>query len=164
MAKKKKPLASAKYGVVEQKIKVRLRERIRPLVMATIRTYREYSKIQIQAWLNSGFNNAAINTMLERGLAGTSRQAMDALDAFQKQLTIVMSEQVDEIYRAENGWDDNTLLMWVGEDDERTCPDCLPRINSEEVKTLKEWESIGTPRSGWSVCGEHCRCDLVEPD
>ena len=40
-----------------------------------------------------------------------------------------------------------------------TCPDCLPRHN--EVRTYEQWQSVGIPRSGFSVCGHHCGCTLV---
>lgn len=39
------------------------------------------------------------------------------------------------------------------------CPDCEPRHG--EVKTYAEWEAEGLPRSGFSVCGDHCKCVLV---
>ena len=41
----------------------------------------------------------------------------------------------------------------------RICPDCEVRHN--QVQTLDVWESVGLPKSGFSVCNEHCRCVLV---
>lgn len=40
-----------------------------------------------------------------------------------------------------------------------TCPDCMDRHNS--VKTWGDWEEEGMPRTGQTVCGEHCNCMLV---
>lgn len=40
-----------------------------------------------------------------------------------------------------------------------TCDDCMPRHG--EVKSFEEWEAEGLPRSGWSVCKEHCQCVLI---
>ena len=40
-----------------------------------------------------------------------------------------------------------------------TCPDCLRREG--RTGTMNLFTSIGTPRSGWSVCRGHCRCRLV---
>lgn len=41
----------------------------------------------------------------------------------------------------------------------RTCPDCLPRHG--QVDTALNWRRRGVPRSGWSACRGHCRCQLV---
>ncbi len=51
------------------------------------------------------------------------------------------------------------MLRWVTVQDNKVCPDCLPRHGNE--KTLELWEVEGLPRSGWSVCRNHCRCVLV---
>lgn len=51
---------------------------------------------------------------------------------------------------------------WVTVEDQRVCPDCRPRHGKE--KTMGVWEAIGTPRSGWSICRQHCRCFLVTSD
>jgi hypothetical protein len=40
-----------------------------------------------------------------------------------------------------------------------TCPDCLERHG--EVKTWEEWEAEGMPRTGHTVCKEHCKCMLI---
>jgi hypothetical protein len=39
------------------------------------------------------------------------------------------------------------------------CADCLPRHGV--VKTYAEWEAIGLPRSGFSRCGDYCKCVLA---
>jgi hypothetical protein len=43
-----------------------------------------------------------------------------------------------------------------------TCPDCLDRHG--EVKTWEEWEEEGMPRTGATVCKEHCKCILIPAD
>ncbi|KKL22986.1 hypothetical protein LCGC14_2429890, partial [marine sediment metagenome] len=40
-----------------------------------------------------------------------------------------------------------------------TCPDCPSRDG--QIRTLLEWQNIGKPRSGWSVCGPHDYCQLI---
>lgn len=40
-----------------------------------------------------------------------------------------------------------------------TCPDCLGRHG--KTHTWAEWEVEGLPRSGRTVCKEHCKCVLV---
>ena len=40
-----------------------------------------------------------------------------------------------------------------------TCPDCLTRHN--KTATWEEWEAQGLPRTGATVCREHCKCMLL---
>ena len=40
-----------------------------------------------------------------------------------------------------------------------TCPDCLPRHGV--TKSYTEWQKIGLPRSGFSVCRSRCQCQLL---
>lgn len=40
-----------------------------------------------------------------------------------------------------------------------TCPDCLERHN--QSKKWEDWESEGLPRTGATVCKEHCKCVLI---
>ena len=41
----------------------------------------------------------------------------------------------------------------------RTCPDCLERHG--QVKEWEEWEALGLPRTGSTVCRENCHCVLI---
>ena len=43
-----------------------------------------------------------------------------------------------------------------------TCPDCILRHG--DVKTMEEWEAEGLPRAGLTICGEHCKCKLINAD
>lgn len=38
------------------------------------------------------------------------------------------------------------------------CEDCFERSN--RIETMEFWETIGLPRSGFSMCGEECGCSL----
>ena len=40
-----------------------------------------------------------------------------------------------------------------------TCPDCIKRHN--KTATWQEWEAQGLPRTGATVCREHCKCMLL---
>lgn len=39
------------------------------------------------------------------------------------------------------------------------CPDCVNRSGMR--RTLAEWEVLGMPQSGFSICGNYCRCTLI---
>lgn len=42
------------------------------------------------------------------------------------------------------------------------CDDCKPRHG--QIKTWEEWSKAGLPRSGFSKCGDHCKCVLAPKD
>lgn len=41
----------------------------------------------------------------------------------------------------------------------KTCPDCIERHG--KIKTFKQWQMSGVPRSGVTVCRQHCHCVLL---
>lgn len=51
-------------------------------------------------------------------------------------------------------------LEWVTVGDTKVCPDCVDR-NTWPAVTLEEWEGLGLPGLGFTVCGGHCRCILM---
>jgi len=53
----------------------------------------------------------------------------------------------------------DSLMKWVSVGSPRICPDCESRIG--QVAPYSEWESVGLPASGFSVCKEYCYCQLV---
>ena len=52
----------------------------------------------------------------------------------------------------------DTLFTWITVAGHKICQDCAPR--GGQRKTLKEWEELGLPASGWSVCRGYCYCIL----
>lgn len=52
-----------------------------------------------------------------------------------------------------------TTKMWVTVSG-KPCPDCDGRAG--EVGTQDYFDAIGNPKSGFSVCGRHCKC-ILEP-
>ena len=57
---------------------------------------------------------------------------------------------------------DSVAMQWVSVGSPKICVDCEDRIG--EVRTWDEWESIGLPASGFSVCKEFCYCQLIPTD
>ena len=54
---------------------------------------------------------------------------------------------------------DSLKMRWVSVGSPDVCPDCKVRLG--EIKDWEEWESLGLPASGFSVCKESCYCQLV---
>ena len=50
------------------------------------------------------------------------------------------------------------MFMWVTVSG-KPCPDCDDREG--EVGTKDYFDAVGNPKSGFSVCGRHCQCELV---
>jgi hypothetical protein len=50
-------------------------------------------------------------------------------------------------------------FVWITPNGAAACPDCQNRQNA--VLTMPEWERIGRPGSGQTVCNTHCFCMLV---
>lgn len=54
---------------------------------------------------------------------------------------------------------DSLKMRWISVGSPRICPDCEDRIG--QVATWDEWEAVGLPASGFSVCKEWCYCQLI---
>ena len=59
-----------------------------------------------------------------------------------------------------NAYDDAGLnnMRWVTVSG-NPCPQCSDRQG--EINTFDFWENVGLPKSGFSVCGDNCRCILI---
>jgi hypothetical protein len=57
---------------------------------------------------------------------------------------------------------DSVAFQWVSVGSPKICVDCEDRIG--EIRTWSEWEALGLPASGFSVCKEFCYCQLVPAD
>ena len=60
---------------------------------------------------------------------------------------------------ADRVYGDRMMFRWVSVGTPKICGDCTARIG--EVRSWEEWESLGFPASGFSVCKEFCYCQLV---
>ena len=54
------------------------------------------------------------------------------------------------------------LYSWMLDPGAHSCEDCLSRAEMPSAP-MKEWEIIGVPGAGVTICGEKCRCRLI-PD
>ena len=50
-------------------------------------------------------------------------------------------------------------FKWYAYNVDKACPDCVSRHG--EIADYSEWEMRGVPRSGFSVCGVNCKCELL---
>ena len=55
-------------------------------------------------------------------------------------------------------FDMNQEFTWVTVSGHRICSDCEERAGT--VLPFSDWEAIGLPGSGWSLCGSYCYCIL----
>jgi len=96
---------------------------------------------------------------------GESIVANNILEAFRTQFGRIMTGTVDEAWgEGKNAvrlqGDQSIAERWqLDPRVAKHCPDCLARAN--EVRTREEWDDVGGPQSGFSVCGSNCKCILV---
>jgi hypothetical protein len=80
----------------------------------------------------------------------------DAVNMYRQSLAEGAQAGVADVQRrkgAEKEW------TWKTESN-RPCPDCAAR--SGQTHSYEYWESIGLPKSGLTICGGYCLCNLVE--
>ena len=57
---------------------------------------------------------------------------------------------------------DSVKMRWVSVGSPRICDDCSSRVG--EIDTWENWQALGLPASGFSVCKENCYCQLIPED
>jgi hypothetical protein len=111
---------------------------------------------QIRQWGAAGMSEADIIEKLTRDLAPGGATFEGIMNGFRnvtgEAVDYVSVEQVHEQWTGPDRW------MWITINDDSRCTDCADRHG--EVKTWDEWESLGLPGMGTTVCGWRCRCAL----
>ena len=106
---------------------------------------------------NAGVSEAAILDILGNDLATNGRIFGEFRNTLKR--GIVSATMHASRMGADRVYGDSLMMQWVSVGTPRICVDCEPRIGL--VKTWDEWEAIGLPASGFSVCKEFCYCQLV---
>ena len=113
----------------------------------------------VNQMLASGMDKKAVKSVLLRDLA----EGGQVFGAFKNQLKMHTSNGIERagLFSTLQTYKDKGVetLQWVTVSDGRSCDDCLDRHG--ETGTLKYWQSVGLPASGFSVCGANCRCTFV---
>ena len=111
------------------------------------------------------------DTIIALAQSGTASTIGLAIGGYANSMAAIIREVMDVSYA--NGVfdatlkdiknDPNEVLRWEARPDlsqkGRSCPDCAGR-NGQEA-TLEEWEAMGFPSDGITLCGGKCNCKLV---
>ena len=108
----------------------------------------------------AGITDDAIFDILGNDLAGHGRIFGEFRNTIKRGIisAIMQASRVG----ADRVYGDNVMMRWVSVGTPKICVDCTPRIG--QVRSWAEWESLGLPASGFSVCKEFCYCQLVPED
>jgi len=120
----------------------------------------ERMRQQMRQWAAAGMSRNDILDALERELRPGGRLFESMMKGFKN----VTGEAVDYVAVEEvhDNWKGSDEWMWIAVDDNSTCEDCTDRDG--EVRAWAEWEGMGLPGMGTTVCGWRCRCSLEPND
>ena len=106
---------------------------------------------------NAGITDTAILDILGNDLATNGRIFGEFRNTIKRGIVsaIMQASRVG----ADRVYGDSMMFRWVSVGTPKICGDCTARIG--EVRSWEEWESLGFPASGFSVCKEFCYCKLV---
>ena len=106
---------------------------------------------------NAGVADAAILNILGNDLATNGRIFGEFRNTIKR--GIVSATMQASRVGADRVYGDSMMFRWISVGTPKICPDCEIRIG--EIRSWDEWESLGFPASGFSVCKEFCYCQLV---
>lgn len=110
---------------------------------------------------NAGMNDAQIGQALKDQLSEGGRLYGSLQSALKRTNSgmIGNSSGKGQEYVRGRKWSESTQVQWVI-NSQQSCKSCLARYGL--IKSYGEWIKRGLPRSGFSICGVYCKCDLVE--
>ena len=112
---------------------------------------------EIAVLRNAGISERAIVAILRNDLATHGRIFGEFRNTIKR--GIVSATMQASRLGQDRVYGDRMMFRWVSVGTPKICPDCDARIG--QVKSWEEWESLGLPASGFSVCKEFCYCQLV---
>ncbi len=115
---------------------------------------------EIAVLREAGLTQSAITNILGNDLATNGRIFGEFRNTIKR--GIVSSVMQASRVGADRVYGDSMMFRWVSVGTPKICGDCAARIG--EIRSWKEWESLGFPASGFSVCKEFCYCQLVPED
>ena len=109
---------------------------------------------------NAGVTEASIVNILGNDLATNGRIFGEFRNTIKR--GIVSATMHASRIGQDRIYGDSVDMQWVSVGSPKICVDCEDRIG--EVRTWDEWEAVGLPASGFSVCKEFCYCQLIPTD
>jgi hypothetical protein len=111
---------------------------------------------KVREWAASGMSKAVIEERLRAALSPGGYLFESIMSGFKNSAgELVDFITVDE---AHDNWTGSDEWIWIAIDDDNRCEDCSERDG--EVNSWAEWQAIGLPGMGTTVCGWRCRCSL----
>ena len=125
-----------------------------------------YDSAVFSAELNKEIIRMRSNGMTDKAIAQALKQDLDTngrifgkLKNATKAAVVGSINQLAKLGQYESYDLDQDLFTWVVVKGHKVCADCESRAN-ESPKTFSDWETLGLPGSGWSICKEYCYCIL----
>lgn len=137
-----------------------INERIILKLATTGEGYGERVKQTARALAAAGMSEAAILLRLKKECSPGGTLYESIMAGFRN----VTGEVVDyvSVEEAHSTWGGRDAWIWISVEDANRCEDCAERDG--EVKTWAEWEELGLPGMGTTVCDWRCRCSLEPAD
>lgn len=116
----------------------------------------------ITAMQSSGMSNDAIKTVLMNDLRSGGR----IFGSFRNSLKNTTKNGVEysSNQAQKNVYTDAKVpkFQWVSVGDNSVCSDCQRRHG--QIEPMEYWETVGLPKSGFSICQTNCRCPMPVPE
>jgi len=117
-----------------------------------VRVFAERLGQEIERLVRSGVDEQQIIRVLDRDLMQNGRVFGELKNSIKRGVV----GGINQAFRRSGEM--GQKLRWVTVS-KNVCSDCESRAG--QLQTWGEWESMGMPASGWSVCKEFCYCQLI---
>ena len=115
---------------------------------------------EVEVSRGAGMGDAAIVAALAGDLSTNGRIFGEVRNAIKR--SVVLGVMQGFRVGQDNIYGDSLKFKWISVGSPKICKDCEERVG--EIKTWDEWQELGVPASGFSVCKEYCYCQLIPAD
>ena len=158
-------LVLAKIEKVQKATKPKPKDEVEERLVLNLDSLTEVYVLELKSvarnLLLGGLSETEVTRQLEENIRATGRETgayFNAISSDVKSAIFQIADQAaQDAFAFENLQDRQRWITFFG----KSCPDCRARHNL--VKSYDEWLSEGLPRSGATVCRQHCHCVLL-PD
>ena len=137
-------------------------EELKETMVITIEATAERLVIDLEELINTMRISGASSSVIKSTLSDDLKQAGRIFGAFKNKSKSIVANGVESAssISATEALEQAGIRrwMWVASGT-NICPDCETRAG--RTGTMEMFDLIGHPKSGFSVCREHCNCTLV---
>lgn len=144
--------------------KKKLVDKFKTIAIAEMYLEADRQAITLQKYIAQQVRAGTGAEEIKRVLLRDLREGGQIFGSFRSQFKATVKNEVENANRTTQFQlqreDGVKLYSWTLDPGASHCEDCINRSEMEPM-TMEEWQVVGVPEAGMTICGDRCRCRLI---